>query len=266
MLDNASRALLGFTARQMTRSVKGWLFILLLTVPWLATLLLRLLIARGVPVPMGGVTLYGMAVLFYLLGFLVPLSTLFFGVALVADEVEGGTLPYLFGRPVRRERLYLSRYAATCSMLVAGAWISVLGTYVLAVSEAGAAELGKEFGTLMMDLVTVAAAVFAYGALYGFLGLALKKPLFAALIIGFGWENLVAWLPGFLKRLTLLFHLHTLLPHSAGPTGLVEQLLAATESRFAASAFLAFYWVLFLGLACLLIRRMEASASEREGV
>ncbi len=105
ILDDASRALLGFTSRQMTRSVKGWLFILLLAVPWFATLLLRLLIAKNVPVPLGGVTLYGMIVLFYVLGFLVPLSTLFFGVALVADEVEGGTLPYLFGRPVRRERL-----------------------------------------------------------------------------------------------------------------------------------------------------------------
>ena len=54
MLDNASRALLAFTARQMTRSVKGWLFALLLVVPWGVTLLLRLLIARGVPVPLGG--------------------------------------------------------------------------------------------------------------------------------------------------------------------------------------------------------------------
>ena len=67
MLDHATRALLGFTARQMTRSVKGWLFALLLVVPWGITLILRLLIAKGVSVPLGGVTLYGMVVLFYVL-------------------------------------------------------------------------------------------------------------------------------------------------------------------------------------------------------
>ena len=93
----------------MTRSVKGLLFGLLLAVPWAVALLLRLLIWRGVQVPMGGVTLYGILVLAYIVGFLVPLSTLFFGTSLIADEVEGGTLPYLFGRPVRRERLYLAK-------------------------------------------------------------------------------------------------------------------------------------------------------------
>lgn len=266
MLDNATRALLGFTARQMTRSVKGWLFILLLFVPWGIALILRLLIAKNVSVPLGGVTLYGMVVLFYVLGFLVPLSTLFFGVALVADEVEGGTLPYVFGRPVRRERFFLARYASTSLTLVVGAWLCVAGTYLLALTEAGASTLGAELDTLALDLAVVAAAVLVYTALFAFLGLLLKKPLFAALIIGFGWENLVAWLPGFLKRLTLLFHLHTLLPHGSGPQGIVQQLLASTEGRATAVVFLVVYWVLFLFLSCVLIRRMEASASEREGV
>ena len=97
MLDQATRALFGFTVRQMTRSLKAWLFGLLIAIPWLAAILLKLLIAKGVGVPLGGVTLYGILVLGYVLGFLVPLSTLFFGTSLIADEVEGGTLPYLFG-------------------------------------------------------------------------------------------------------------------------------------------------------------------------
>lgn len=266
MLDNATRALLGLTLKQMTRSIKGWLFIMLALLPWGVMLLLRLLIAKGVSVPLGGVTLYGMVVLFYVLGFLVPMATLFFGVALVADEVEGGTLPYLFGRPVRRERLFLARYTATAVGITGGCWLSILGSYLIGVSEGGAANLGKDLDTLLMDLLTVALGACVYTALFSLLGLALKKPLFVALILGFGWENLVAWLPGFLKRLTILFHLHTLMPHGSGPTGVVQQLLASTESKLAASLFLVFYWAAFLLLSCFLIRRMEASASEREGV
>lgn len=264
MVDGSVRAIVGFTARQMTRSVKGLLFGLLLAVPWAAALLLRLLIWKGVQVPLGGVTLYGILVLAYVMGFLVPVSTLFFGTSLIADEVEGGTLPYLFGRPVRRERVYLAKVAAMTAVLVAGAFVSVVGTYLLSMTIDGAGSLGREMGTLLGDLGTTGLAVVAYGALFSFLGLALKKPLFWGLLIGFGWENLVAWLPGFLKRLTLLFHVHTLLPHSAQPQGVVQQLLAASESRISALVFLAVYTGIFLVLGCFLIRRTEASAAERE--
>lgn len=264
MLDNAQRALFGFTARQMTRSVKALLFGLLLGVPWAVALLFRALLLKGVQVPMGGVTLYGLIVLGYVVGFLVPLATLFFGTSLIADEVEGGTLPYLFGRPVPRQRILLARYAAMSAVLVAGVWVCILGSYVLTLWGEGQGAMGRETTTLLGDLTTSALAVLAYGALFTFLGVALKKPLFWGLFIGFGWENLVAWLPGFLKRLTLLFHVHTLLPHSAGPQGIVQQMLASTESRIAALVFLLVYLALFLGVACLLIRRMEASASERE--
>ncbi len=264
MMEGPVRAVFGFTARGMTRSVKGWLFGLLLVLPWAAALLLRLLIWKGVQVPMGGVTLYGILVLAYVTGFLVPIATLFFGTSLVADEVEGGTLPYLFGRPLRREKIFLAKVAAMTAVLAAGCWLSILGTYLLSMSIDGAGALGREAGTLLGDLATTALAVAAYGALFAFLGLAMKKPLFWGLIIGFGWENLVAWLPGFLKRLTLLFHLHTLLPHSAAPQGVVQQMLASSESRVIALAFLLVYTALFLGLGCVLIRRMEASAAERE--
>jgi ABC-type transport system involved in multi-copper enzyme maturation permease subunit len=264
MIDGAVRAIFSFTARGMTRSVKGWLFGLLLGVPWAAALFLRLLIWRGVQVPLGGVTLYGILVLAYITGFLVPLSTLFFGTSLIADEVEGGTLPYLYGRPVRRERVYLAKVAAMVAVLVAGSWLSITGTYLLSLSIDGAGAVGREMGTLLGDLATTGLGVLAYGALFAFIGLAVKKPLFWGLIIGFGWENLVAWLPGFLKRLTLLFHLHTLLPHNSAPQGVIEQMLAASESRTAALVFLAVYTALFLVLGCALSRRMEAAAAERE--
>jgi len=264
MIAEPTRALFGFTARQMTRSVKALLFGLLLGVPWCAALLLRLLVAKGVEVPMGGVTLYGMLVLGYVLGFLIPLSSLFFGTSLIADEVEGGTLPYLFGRPVTRTRIFLTRWVALVAVLVAGTWLCVLGSWVLCLAWEPAGAMGRELGTLGGDLFTTALAAAAYGALFAFLGVALRRPLFWGLVIGFGWENLVAWLPGFLKRLTLLFHLHTLLPHTAGPQGILQQMLAASESRGAALAFLVVYTALFLGLGAVLIRRMEAAASERE--
>ena len=89
--------------------------------------------------------------------------------------------------------------------------------------------MAREAGTLLGDLATTGLGVLVYGALFAFIGLAMKKPLFWGLIIGFGWENLVAWLPGFLKRLTILFHLHTLLPHPTAPQGLLNLLASSRE-------------------------------------
>lgn len=260
-MDAATRALLRHTLRRSALSVRGLLFALLAAFPWAVTLLLRLLVLQGVPVPLGGVTLYASVVLVYLFGFLLPLSTLVFGVGLLADDREGGTLPYLLGRPIPRAKLLLTRFAATAAFL----WIlngaSAAGAFLLGVSEGGAAALLREFPVLLLDLGVLLLGVLAYGALFVLLGLLLKKPLFAGLLIGFGWENLVGYIPGFLKRFTLLFHLHTLLPHGAGPQGLIQQLLASTESRLSALLFLGLYTAAFLLLAVYRMRSLEAPAS-----
>ncbi len=260
-MDSVTRALFAFTVRRAVFSVRGLLFALLGLFPWGVTLLLRLLAARGLSVPVGGAGLFDAVVLLYLFGFLLPLSTLVFGVGLMADEREGGTLPYLLGRPVPREKLLLVRYFAMALLLWGLHAASAAGVFLLGVSEGGGAALAREAPALLADLAVLALGVLAYGALFLLLGLLLKKPLFVGLLLGFGWENLVGYIPGFLKRLTLLFHLHTLLPRGGGPQGLVQQLLASTESKAAALFFLVFYTALFLAVSVLLLRRLEATAA-----
>jgi len=260
-MDPATAALLRHTVRRAVFSVRGLVFAAFAAFPWAVTLLLRILVARGVPVPLGGVSLYASVVLLYLFGFLLPLSTLVFGVGLVADDREGGTLPYLLGRPVPRAKIVLVRFFATVLLLWGLHAASAAGVFLLGVSEGGAGALLREAPVLLADLAVLALGVLTYGALFLLLGLLLRKPLFVGLLLGFGWENLVGYIPGFLKRLTLLFHLHTLLPHGAGPQGLVEQMLASTESRAAAFVFLVFYGVLFLVLSVLAMGRIEAPAA-----
>lgn len=263
-MNEAARAIFARTASQMVRSVKGVVFALLALFPWGVAVLLRLLVLQGAEVPLGGSTLYGTIVVGYYLGFLVPLATLFFGVSLVADEAEGGTLPYLFGRPVPRPTVLLAKYAAMAAVLCVLFAVSLVGTYLLCSMEAGSGAMARDAGTFLQDLVVLGVGVLVYGALFAFVGLAFKKPLFWGFFLGFGWENLVAWLPGFLKRLTVLFHLHTLLPHPTAPQGLLN-ILASSESKVSAVAFLVFYGAAFLALGVLLVRRMEAPAQEREG-
>jgi ABC-type transport system involved in multi-copper enzyme maturation permease subunit len=263
-MNEAARAIFSRTVSQMVKSAKGVVFALMALFPWGVALLLKVLVLRGADVPLGGSTLYGTIVVGYYMGFLVPLSTLFFGVSLIADEAEGGTLPYLFGRPVPRPTVLMAKYAAMAAVLCVLFAVSLAGTYLLCSLESGAGAVARDAGTFLADLAVLAVGVLVYGALFAFVGLAFKKPLFWGFFLGFGWENLVAWLPGFLKRLTVLFHLHTLLPHPTAPQGLLN-ILASSESKVAAVAFLAFYGTAFLVLGILLVRRMEAPAQEREG-
>jgi len=264
MKDEAMKAIFSHTIRRMTLSTKVIFFALLVILPWIMVLFLRLLIAAGsIKVSLGGVTLYSVLILTDVMSFMVPVLTLYFGTSLIADDVEAGTLPYLFGRPVRRAKIYLTRYTAMVFVLTVGTWLSVGGSYVLAM--AGSRNFHRELGTLLGDLVVAGLSVLVYGALFSLLGLVLRKPLFWSFLIGFGWENMVGWLPGFLKRFTLLFHLHTLLPNPPGPTGIFQNMMASSESRFAAVVFLGVYLALFLLTACFVIQRREAPATEKGG-
>lgn len=262
--STALKALFGQTARSMTLSVRGLVFLGLAAFPWVVLLFLNILIWKGIAVPMGGATLYGNIVVLYYMGFLVPLASLFFGVALIAEEAEGGTLPYLFGRPIPRAQLFLAKFIGMETVLLVGTVVSMAGSFLLAHLEAGVGSMAKDLGAFGMDAVAASLGLIVYGGLFSLLGLAFKKPLFWGFLIGFGWENAVAWLPGFLKRLTILFHLHTLMPRPTEPVGFL-QFLAATESKFSAWVFLGVYGAVFLALSCLLIRRLEVAHLEREG-
>jgi hypothetical protein len=68
-------------------------------------------------------------------------------------------------------------------------------------------------------LAAIAFALLAYGSLFALLGVAVRRPLTAALVFVFGWERLVM-APGLLPRLTLTGHLRALAGDPAAPMGL----------------------------------------------
>ena len=191
MLTEASRALMSRSAKTYTLSVRGVLFMFLLVCPWILGFFLHLVIFMGAEVAQGGATLYENLVLWYFQGFWLPLATLFTGVALVADDAEGGTLPYLFGRPVRRRTILLAKFAGVSAVLIAETLVSLAGTYVICWSEAGFGQVFRNLDALVLDAVVLTLGILVYGALFSFLGVALKKPLLWGFFIGFGWENLV---------------------------------------------------------------------------
>ncbi len=258
----AVKAIFGFTVRRLMLSSKGAILFSLMLVPWAIVLLLEFLISKRYIVGMNGSLLYNLLITLFYIPFLIPVCTLFFGVALIADEVEGGTVGYLFGRPIPRSLWLIVKFLGTIAVIEVGVVFSIFVSYLLThISSHGV--FSHDIGNLKRDSLAAALGIAAYTSLFTLIGLVFKIPHFWGICIAFGWENLAGWLPGFLKRFTILFHLHTLCPQYLNQAN-ASYLKAAPESETAAWMYLVVFLLLFLVLACWKISRIEVLASREE--
>ncbi|MDD2731427.1 MAG: ABC transporter permease [Candidatus Portnoybacteria bacterium] len=230
--------------------------------PWLVMLILNFFAKKGGITGSAATNPYQFLLLGYYLGFFIPLSSLYLGVGLISAEIEGGTLPYLFTRPVIRSLLFLAKFAGAFSALAILVLLSQAGSYALSLAVADFS--GQSFMDFLAAAGVSVLGVLVYGAIFSFFGVVFRNPYLVGFPIGFGWENLAGWLPGFFKRLTVIYHLHELLPYSS-LTGGLQDLLYQAESRWVALAFLFGYGVVFLLLSSLTISSMEVVPRDTEG-
>lgn len=161
----------------------------------------------------GGPVLFGLMMWLLYIRFMVPVLGVFYGTALVADEVDDKTITYLFVRPIRRASVLVGKYLAylVCTTLIV--LPSVVLVFFLVVPIRGGA-IGPSAPSLLMDLGMLAAGLASYGAVFAFVGARLKRPLVVGLVFAFGWEPAVLLFPGYLKRLTVAYYLQALVPHA----------------------------------------------------
>jgi ABC-type transport system involved in multi-copper enzyme maturation permease subunit len=160
----------------------------------------------------GGGTIFGMMIWLLYIRFIVPVLGVFFGTALIADEVDDKTITYLFTRPIPRSAVLLGKYLAY--LVCTGLLIlpSVVLVYFLIVPIAGGS-VGAAFPSLVKDLGMLVVGLAAYGAVFALVGTRLKRPLVAGLVFAFGWEPGVLLFPGYLKRATVAYYLQALVTH-----------------------------------------------------
>jgi hypothetical protein len=172
----------------------------------------------------GGPALFGMMIWLLYIRFIIPVLGVFYGTALIADEVEDKTITYLFTRPVRRGAVLLGKYLAylTCTVLLT--LPSVVLVYFLIVPFGGGS-IGASFPTLLKDLGMLIAGLVGYGAVFAWVGARLRRPLVIGLVFAFGWEPAVLLFPGYLKRLTVAYYLQALVPHTMPADSAVSVLM-----------------------------------------
>lgn len=171
-----------------------------------------------------GPGLFGVIIWLLYIRFLVPVLGVFYGTALIADEVEDRTITYLFTRPIPRGAVLLGKYFAYLASTVLLVLPSVVLVYFLVVP-LGGGSIGGAFPDLLADLGMLVAGLASYGALFALVGARLKRPLVTGLVFAFGWEPAVLLFPGYLKRLTVGYYLQGLVPHAMPEDSVVNVLL-----------------------------------------
>ena len=231
--------------------------------PVVLAIVARLLQESGVPalrvngVRVGGAGIFGMMIWVLFVRFIVPVLGVFYGTALVADEVEDKTITYLFTRPIQRGAVLVGKYLAylVCTTLVV--LPSVMLVYFLIVPFS---EVPATFGLLVKDLGILAIGLAVYGAVFALTGAVLKRPLVIGLVFAFGWEQVALLMPGYLKRFTLAYYLQSLVPHampSDGTTSLLQAVFREVPSVGTALFWLFFALAASLYLATRAVERRE---------
>jgi len=206
-----------------------------------------------------GGAIFGTMIWLLYLRFLVPVLGVFYGTALIADEVDDKTITYLFVRPISRRAVLVGKYLAYVVTTVFVVLPSVVVLY-LCVQPLGHGSLAEGFMGLLTDLGLLAIGLAAYGALFACIGAGMKHPLVTGLVFAFGWEQLALVLPGYLRKFTIAYYLQSLVPHAMPTDGLgsaMQALFRDVPSPATSLVVILATIVVFLALAGWLVERRE---------
>jgi ABC-type transport system involved in multi-copper enzyme maturation permease subunit len=206
-----------------------------------------------------GPTVFGMMVWLLYIRFIVPVLGVFYGTALIADEVDDKTITFLFTRPISRSSILLGKYFAYLVCTVLLVLPSVMLVFFL-IEPIGGGSVGRAFPSLLSDLGMLAVGLASYGAVFAYVGTRLKRPLIAGLVFAFGWEPAVLLFPGYLKRATVAYYLQALVTHEMpqdSAVSLLLQVLREVPSVLSSLTALAVIVVVTLWLAGLAVEQRE---------
>lgn len=258
-----SRRVFDLSLGEMLWSRRTIFMALIVGGPVLLALVVRVLESFGLPAlrvngqRVAGMGVFGIMIWMLFLRFAIPILGVFYGTALMADEVEDKTITYLFTRPVPRGAVMIGKYLAylACTSLVV--LPSVMLVYFLLVRPA---EIPATFLQLVTDLGLLFVGLAAYGALFAFVGAFFKRPLVIGLVFVTGWEQTAMALPGYMKRFTVAYYLQALVPHSMPSEGVVsilQGMFRDTPPAAVSLFWLSTYVVVFLYLAARSVERRE---------
>jgi ABC-2 type transport system permease protein len=169
---------------------------------------------------------YGTFVTTVYTSLIVPFMGIFWGAALLTDEIQAKTLVYLWTRPTSRVLLFMLKYAMMAVWFTTLIAVSLCTVFVIIYYDSGFATIRDNSMMLVWDLRALVLGGLAYAAFAFFLSTLLKKPLIVGLIYVFTADQFTWFLPGYLKRFSIRHYMHVLSSHpqEGKPTGMLEML------------------------------------------
>jgi len=153
---------------------------------------------------------YVLIMSFVFLQTLVLMVPLLFMTSILRDEIEEGTLVYLFTRPVPKSLVLAAKFLA--AFLLAGTALFV-GMTLFHIGftlpgEAGAVDFpwARTWGRFVFSALM---GLFTYGAIFAFVGLVSKRPLIWGIAYGFLAEFILTNIPAFIKKITVMYYLRS---------------------------------------------------------
>jgi ABC-2 type transport system permease protein len=216
----AAKAVFDLSLEGMVWSRRSLLMVALLFGPALLAVAVRIALTR-LPPRVGAFDLYGLMIAFVYVRNALPLAALFYGTALISDEVEGKTITYLLARPIQRVSVLAGKFASYLVTTLAMALPAVVITFFVLNTIRGWSGIGTLVPELFRDMGVIILTLVVYGGFFTLMGVVLRRPVIPGLLFLFVWE-LLANAPGYLPRFTITAYLRSLIHHRPPDEGLAE--------------------------------------------
>ena len=187
--------------------------------------------------------------------------------SLFRSEILERSLHYYFLTPVRREVIVLGKYLTALVAISAVYTVGTVILYLLTILPWGPAEAsrflfgGPGLGQLATYVGVAIMACIGYGAIFQLAGLIFRNPIVPAAIV-LAWEAINPVLPSWLKKISVIFYLTSLLPVPA--TDSVFAILAEPTPAWISVPGLLIFTAAVLAITSWWARRMEIAYGTEE--
>ncbi|MCP4573014.1 MAG: ABC transporter permease subunit [bacterium] len=222
-----------YSVREMARRRRLISLGLLCSLPVIAVLVVRIFF------PEEGITPHQqLAALSHdvIIPLLIPIVAMAVGASAIGEQVEEGTIVYLWTRPIRRRAIYLGRLLAAQTVAAVLLSLALAACFLIMISN-GLQVVTFDFLKLYLTtFLLIALGAFTYTSLFAAFGTWFRKPVLPGIIFAFGWENLITNIPARVQEFSLRFHLQNLVERppvsdTADLPGLLGALLTAAFKR-----------------------------------
>ncbi|MFN7974175.1 MAG: ABC transporter permease subunit [Acidobacteriota bacterium] len=209
----------------------------------------RIMMTFGwIPTSQAGV-IFGAVVTEAFVRFFLPVLSLFYGAAVVTDEIEGRTLTYLTTRPIDKRVILLGKFLAFVAVTVFLLETTLFFCWLVMATAPGPSGIVTHLHLLAKDGTATALGIFAYGAFFTYLGATMRRPAIPGLVFTFVWEQMASLIPGNIQRFTILHYLQSLTPHALSSDDTLLASIVTKEHPLVAVAALLAITALFCALA-----------------